>query len=126
MPTLCAVFDILTAMRCLVVLIVMLLPVGAHAQNAAPAEEPPEVISRTEPSYTEEARKNGVEGSVAMRVEVDSKGRVRTARMIRLLGYGLDEAAIDSVMRWRFRPATRRGIPVSSFTSVEIHFRLPR
>ena len=109
----------------LIGLVAVLLPIETQAQDDA-AEEPPKVIVRTEPRCTEAARNKGIQGPVQMRVDLDSKGRVSNIRIIRRLGYGLDEAAIECVTEWKFRPATRNRIAVSAAIPIEIDFRCTR
>ena len=46
-------------------------------------------------------------------IEVNERGMVQNPRVIRALGMGLDEKAIEAVMKWRFRPGTKNGKPVT-------------
>ena len=64
------------------------------------------------------------EGSVVLLVNVNTNGKARVKRVLRPLGNGLDEEAIKAVHHWRFRPALKRGMPVSMDTTVEVEFRL--
>lgn len=57
-------------------------------------------------------------------VIVDSQGNPRDIRVIRGLGLGLDERAMEAVSTWRFRPALLNGRPVSAPITVEVNFRL--
>ena len=57
-------------------------------------------------------------------VIVDSTGRVVDASVIRSLGLGLDEKAIEAVRKWKFRPAYKDGKPVPVTAEVEVSFRL--
>ncbi len=83
-----------------------------------------ELVDRTEPDYTDEARIARQEGTVLLDVEIDSEGRARNFRVVRQLGLGLDEMAIAAVEQWKFRPARSRGRRVSSRARLEISFRL--
>ncbi len=85
---------------------------------------PAELIERTEPVYTDEARIARQEGSVLLDVEIDSEGRVRNFRFVRQLGLGLDEMAVEAVKQWRFRPARQRDRRTPFRARLEIAFRL--
>jgi TonB family protein len=84
----------------------------------------PVLLVKTEPAYSEEARKGKVQGTVILLVEIDSSGRPRNIRVRRPLGFGLEERAVEAVGRWRFRPAYRNGKPVPCSAEVEVNFRL--
>src|SRR5262249_19093415 len=66
-----------------------------------------------------------VEGTITLQGHVDTQGRVSALRVIKGLGYGLDQKAIDAVLLWKFRPALRKGIPVDVITQIEVDFRIP-
>jgi TonB family protein len=84
----------------------------------------PKVLERVKPEYTEEGRRLRNEGTVVLMVTVDGRGRARKARVLRALGNGLDEKAIEAIRRWRFRPGMERGRAVRMETKVEVEFRL--
>lgn len=84
----------------------------------------PRLVKKIEPEYSEEARKAKWHGTVVMSVVVDEKGRPRDIRVLRRLGLGLDEKAIDAVQRWEFKPGTLNGKPVAVQAVVEVNFRL--
>lgn len=88
--------------------------------------QPAILLERTEPRYTDEARIANHEGSVLLQVDIDTEGRARNAVVLRHLGLGLDEKAIEAVREWRFRAARRRngGAKVPSRVRLEIAFRL--
>lgn len=77
------------------------------------------------PSYPELARAQGAQGTVVLRVEVLPSGRCGELHVSESSGHAmLDEAAAGAVQRWRFRPATRIGTPVSVWVSIPVTFRL--
>lgn len=84
----------------------------------------PQLLSKTEPEYSESARKARHQGSILLAVTVDSKGNPTNIRVIRGLGLGLDERAMEAVSTWRFRPALLNGKPVAAPITVEVNFRL--
>ena len=76
------------------------------------------------PAYTDEARKNRVQGSVLIRIVVDETGAPTKIRISRGLPDGLDQQAIEKVLKMKFRPAMKDGKPVSFPMLVEINFYL--
>ncbi|MBV9265496.1 MAG: TonB family protein [Acidobacteriaceae bacterium] len=84
----------------------------------------PQILSKVEPEYSEEARKAKYQGTVVLSIVVDEHGMPRDIRVIRPLGLGLDEKAIEAVQHWRFRPGMKGGRPVATQASVEVNFRL--
>ena len=84
----------------------------------------PQLIQKIEPEYSEEARKAKFQGTVVLSVVVDDKGIPRDLRVVRSLGLGLDEKAVEAVQRWRFRPGMLNGKPVAVAATIEVNFRL--
>lgn len=84
----------------------------------------PSVLYKVEPEYSEEARKAKFQGTVVLAIIVDQNGKARDIRVVRPLGLGLDEKAIEAVMKWRFKPGMREGASVSVQATVEVNFRL--
>jgi protein TonB len=81
----------------------------AHATENTCTEEIVKArpLSMVRPAYTDSARRAHVEGRVRLELTVNERGEVTGARVLKGLGYGLDEAAIAAAQRLRFRPATR-------------------
>lgn len=86
----------------------------------------PEVIVRTEPRYTEMARKARVEGVVILKAIIDERGYVTDVQLLRGQPMGLDQAAMDAVRTWRFKPATLHGQPVKVYFNLTVNFTLQR
>jgi len=84
----------------------------------------PVPLYRPEPEYSEEARKAKYQGTVVLYVEVDTNGRPRNLKVMRSLGLGLDEKAMEAVEKWKFRPGYKDGKPVVVAATVEVNFRL--
>jgi TonB family protein len=100
---------------------------AAKVKPAEPAPvhtKPAEVLSKPNPRYTEEARKMKIEGEVLLEVVFESGGKVHVNRVIRGLGHGLDEAAIQAAEEIHFRPALRDGQPADSTAILHIVFQL--
>lgn len=84
----------------------------------------PVLVTKIEPEYSEEARKAKYSGTVLLSIVVDSNGLPRDIHVIRPLGLGLDEKAVEAVMKWRFRPGMKGGHAVATQAQVEVNFRL--
>ena len=93
------------------------IPVGS-------ADIPPQLLSKVEPRYSEEARQAKLQGDVLLSFEIDTNGRPTHPRVLRPLGLGLDEQAIKALMKWRFRPAQKNGKPVAVIAQAQLTFRL--
>lgn len=85
---------------------------------------PPRLLREVKPSYTEEARRAGVNGEVVLEIVVRRDGSVGDVRVLQRLGSGLDERAIDAVRQWRFDPARRQGVAVDVIVEVSVEFKL--
>lgn len=85
---------------------------------------PLEILFKPAPAYTEEARALKIEGDVLLEVEFTASSEVHVVRVVRGLGHGLDEAAVDAARRIRFKPAQSSRRPVDFKTTVHIVFRL--
>ncbi len=81
-------------------------------------------IYKPEPPYSEEARKAKYQGTVVLWIIVDAQGNVTDIRVVKPLGLGLDEKAVETVHTWKFKAAMRNGIPVAVRVGVEVTFRL--
>jgi TonB family protein len=85
----------------------------------------PEVLLDPKPEYTEGARKSHTEGIILIQAIVRRDGSADRIRVIRGLGHGLDESAIQAIgAKWRFRPGRLNGVPVDVLANIEISFRL--
>jgi periplasmic protein TonB len=84
----------------------------------------PREIYAPEPEYSEEARKVKQMGVVVLRLVVGSDGNPRDIQVVRTLGLGLDEKAIEAVKKWRFEPARKDGKPVAVAVNIEVNFHL--
>jgi protein TonB len=74
--------------------------------------------------YPEIAKRAGVEGKVYVLAFVDQTGVVTKAQVIKGIGAGCDEAALDAVLKTRFKPGKQRGKPVNVQVSIPIIFKL--
>jgi TonB family protein len=81
-------------------------------------------IYKPEPEYSEEARKAKFQGTVMLAIVVDVDGKAKNIQVVRSLGMGLDEKAVEAVAKWRFKPGSKDGKPVPVKANVEVNFRL--
>jgi TonB family protein len=86
----------------------------------------PKLIFSPDPEYSEKARRTRLQGLVVLSVVVDPKGRAQDIRVIRSLGGGLDEKAIEAVRAWKFSPATKDGVAVAVKVKLEVAFHLDK
>jgi len=84
----------------------------------------PRVIHQEDPEYSDEARKARFSGQVVLYIEVDPTGKVMNPRVVRGVGLGLDEKAIEAVMKWTFHPGTLNGKPVTTQAAIYMTFHL--
>lgn len=84
----------------------------------------PEIIHHVEAVYPERARRAGIEGIVMMRIRTDIEGKVKSIEVIRSDSTILNQAAIDAVRQWRYKPQYRNGIPIPIVTIVAVKFRI--
>jgi periplasmic protein TonB len=97
---------------------------GGGAYDVGGNVAAPVPIYSPDPAYSEEARKAKYSGVVTLIIVVDAQGTVRDAQVVKSVGLGLDEKALEAVRTWKFKPGTRNGVPVATRVSVEVTFRL--
>jgi TonB family protein len=84
----------------------------------------PVVVHSVDPEFTAEARTANFQGSVSIQLIVDSQGNPQNVRVVRHLGMGLDEKAIEAVRQYRFKPAMYEGHPVAVQLVIDVDFHL--
>jgi TonB family protein len=84
----------------------------------------PVPVYRPEPEYSEEARKAKWQGAVLLSIVVDENGVPQNIMVVRSIGLGLDQKAIEAVQKWRFKPGVKDGKAVPVFANIEVNFRL--
>ena len=84
----------------------------------------PRIVSRVEPTYTQEARTAKVSGTVVLFAEISSAGVVGNVVVLHKLGKGLDESAVRAIKQWKFSPALKDGRPVAVMITIEMNFSL--
>jgi TonB family protein len=80
-----------------------------------------------QPAYPDSAKAAGEQGAVLIDVLVRPSGHVSKFRVAQSSGFGdLDQAAVQSVLNWKYVPATRDGNAVEDWTTVKVVFQLPQ
>lgn len=85
---------------------------------------PPQLLSKVEPEYTPEAKEAKLEGTVVLTCVIGADGQPRDIQVVKWLGLGLDQKAVEALERWRFRPGFKDGRAVPVEATIEMNFRL--
>lgn len=88
----------------------------------------PVKIKWVEPDYPELARKARIEGIVILEAIIDENGNLVNARVLRSPGkaFGFDEAALEAVKQWKFKPGLQNGVPVPVIYTLTVEFKLTK
>jgi len=85
---------------------------------------PPKKLFAPDPLYPEVARRIRKQGTVVLRLRLDREGAIVAIEPLTALGFGLEEAAVAAVSRWRFAAATLRGQPVAVVYNLSVRYAL--
>jgi TonB family protein len=102
----------------------LLLSSGLSLAQDEAKPVPPVLISKVEPTYSEEARADHLSGSVLVSLTVGVDGIPTDIKVVKGLGEGLDEKAMEAVSQWRFQAGTKNGVPVAVKAQVSVNFVL--
>ena len=92
--------------------------------NKKPAFKPPRILSKPDPRYTEEARRNDVKGTVLLHVMFAETGNITQISVVRGLPHGLTERSIAAARQIVFEPAELNGRKVSYPLAIVYTFEL--
>ena len=98
--------------------------IGGGVYRVGGGVSAPRATFAPDPEYSDEARKAKYQGTVILFAIITPEGRASDLRIVRSLGMGLDEKAMDAVRKWRFDPATKDGLPVAVQVNIEVNFHL--
>jgi TonB family protein len=84
----------------------------------------PAVLRKVEADYSEDARRQRLQGVVVVQFVIDEQGVPENLKVTRSLDAGLDQKAVEAVAKWRFSPAMKDGKAVPVIVSVEVNFHL--
>lgn len=94
------------------------------AQPQPAAAEPVVILTKPDPTYTQEARALRLEGDVLVEALFTRSGRIEQIRVVEGLGHGLDEAAVEAVRAIEFQPARRNGVAEDARLRLTVRFQL--
>lgn len=96
----------------------------AKAKPMAEGDTKPKLLTRLQPLYTEEARRNKVQGSVRLRLHIGADGTVKQVRVTNALPDGLTEEAIRLAYQMKFEPAMKGGVAVAFWNVMLVEFNI--
>jgi protein TonB len=101
------------------------VPVQPVAPLFVPAAIEPGAAARFQPGYPSALARADIEGSATVRVLIGADGRVKQVELVNATHAGFFEATRDHALRaWRFRAATRDGVPTESWRTLTVRFKL--
>lgn len=96
-----------------------------HTPVLTAAKPDPRFADAFHPDYPPSLRRDGLEGSVTVRVTIDERGRVIAVEMVRATNTAFfEETRRQALKEWRFTPATRDGVPICTEQTMTVSFRL--
>jgi TonB family protein len=104
--------------------------ITTHIASADPVAKvggavlPPVLAQKQEPEYSEDALATKFQGTVMLSIVVGTDGLAHDIKLLKSLGFGLDEKAAEAVSQWQFKPGTSGGVPVPVSATIEVNFRL--
>ncbi len=98
--------------------------IGGGVYQVGGSVRPPIAIYTPDPEFSEEARKAKFSGNVVVSLIVGADGRPRNVHVLRGVGMGLDEKAIEAVQQYKFKPAMQNGKAVAVYLNVEVNFQI--
>ena len=97
---------------------------GGGPMHIGGSVRPPVLVSQVDPEFSEEARKAKFSGNVEVYLWVDENGNPSHVKVVRGVGMGLDEKAIEAVRQYKFKPALQNGKPVKVDLYVDVNFQI--
>jgi protein TonB len=98
--------------------------IGGGPYRGGSGIDPPRLVREVKALYTDEARRRGTTGNVVLEIVVNRDGTVGDVSVLRGLGAGLDQRAVEAVRQWTFTPARRQGEAVDVIVEVAVEFTL--
>lgn len=98
--------------------------IAGSQQQGAPAQDL-KTANRVDPTYPPASRRAGEQGTVRLKVLVDTSGRASNVQVTQTSGFPrLDQAAMEAVRKWRFVAATDGTSKIQAYTQVAVTFKL--
>jgi TonB family protein len=98
--------------------------VDASALRPGGDVKPPRLLTVLDPASNDYAQKNNIAGMVFLQMVVDAQGHPGAVTIVRPIGFGLDEKAVEAVEHSQFRPGTLNGKAVSELVNIQVTFRI--
>ncbi len=98
--------------------------VDASALRPGGDVKPPQLLTVLDPASNDYAQKNNIAGMVFLQMVVDASGRPGEVTIVRPIGFGLDERAVEAVEHSQFSPGTLKGKPVPEVVNLQVTFRI--
>jgi protein TonB len=98
--------------------------IGGGVYHIGGSVRPPVLVTQVEPEFSEEARKAKFSGNVEVYLIVDENGNPTHVRVVRDVGMGLGEKAVEAVRQYKFKPALQNGKPVKVDMYIEVNFQI--
>ncbi len=89
-----------------------------------PVDTQPGLVKNAMPVYPEEAKKNGLEGTVYVKIWIDEEGKVKDAVIEKSDSETFNQPSIDAAKQFQFTPALKDGTPVSVWVTVPFKYKL--
>jgi TonB family protein len=99
------------------------LPDGTPVTPLRGLVRPPVAVFTPDPEFPAVARRRNLDATLLLMATIDLEGRPRNIRVEEAFGFGLEEAAVAAVERWRYRPGTLDGRPVAVEVGIRLYFR---
>jgi len=101
-------------------------PIASETSGSPAGDVKPRVLRSAQPSYTSDAMREKIHGTVGLECVVHADGTVGDVRVVRSLDarFGLDLEAIKAARQWRFAPGTRNGVPTEMTVTIDMAFTL--
>ena len=96
----------------------------ASAMRPGGEVKPPQLLTILDPASNDYAQKNNIAGMVFLQMVVDAQGHPGAVTIVRPIGFGLDERAVEAVKHAQFRPGTLKGKPVPEVVNLQVTFRI--
>jgi TonB family protein len=92
------------------------------AGGSTTAGQPTRLLYAPDPAYTDAARAAKIKGTAVLEGVLGTDGCLREIRLVRYVGYGLDENAVYALQRWKFRIFEKSGVPTETKIRIEVNF----
>ena len=104
------------------VIALTLVMAGAGGITARAAVEPAVPVRMVAPVYPDSMRRDGVSGVVSVVFEVDEKGNVTDPKVQKSSNHEFEQPALDAIVKWKFKPGLKDGVPIKMKLSIPLKF----